>query len=405
MIPLTAEISAETATPESTPAAWLSRIACITSSRADSGIYRSLWRALEAQKCWQTSLLVGGTHHDEHFGATGDAIAGLPNTRVVKIRHFARGDTPEQVSRTAGQAVIEFSRALSEVRPDLIFVLGDRTEVLAAALAALIHRVPIAHLHGGDVTEGAYDDSCRNAITKLSHLHFPALPEHGERIARMGEDRWRIHAVGALALDELSRFQPAPEGVLRRMVGLDFSNPTIVVAFHPETLSAMPVEKQIEEVLSGLCGWDGPCLLIGPNADVGREAINGALHRFAASRPETKLAAHLPQPLFWSCVARSRVLVGNSSAGIIEAASLRIPVVDVGDRQKGRSRAANVLHAPIDRHEIALAIKASLDPTMRHRLSTLVNPYGDGRTAERIVTFLQTLPDRDDLLLKAASPH
>lgn len=381
--------------------AWLRRIGCISTSRADSGIYQPLLRALAASPRWRTCVLAGGTHYDESYGSTGREFDDLPDLRVFEVHHFVRGDRPEQVARTAGQAVIEFSRALSEAEPDLVFVLGDRTEMLAASLAATIHQIPIAHLHGGDATEGAYDDQCRHAITKLAHLHFPALPEHAERIAVMGEPRWRIHTVGALALDSLCDFEPEPLDSISHALGLDFGRPTIVVAYHPETLSAMPAKEQIEEVLAALAGFDANFLLIAPNCDVGRDAIDSAMRQFAASRPAARIVAHIPQPRFWSCLAHAALLVGNSSAGIIEAASFRLPVVNIGDRQKGRVRAANVIDAPIDRLSIKTAMQRGISSLFRQCLEELRNPYGDGCAARRIVAAIESLKAREYVLAKS----
>lgn len=382
-------------------ATWLRRIACISTSRADAGIYQPLLRALARAETYEVSCLVGGTHHDESFGGTAAAFESLTGVDLYDVKHFAQGDSPTQVARSTGQAVIEFSRAMSAAQCDLVFVLGDRAEMLAASLAATIHRIPIAHLHGGDATHGAIDDSCRHAITKLAHLHFPALPEHAERVMQMGEEPWRIHTVGALAIDDLATFRPSPVDVVSHEIGLDFKQPTLVLAYHPETQSDLSPERQINQVLGGLHAWKGNVLVLGPNADVGHDAVLAALRDFASLRPDTVLKASLSQELFWNCLRYATALVGNSSAGIIEAASFRLPVVNIGDRQKGRTCPDNVLHAAIDRTEIADILAAALDPMFRESFPRLKNPYGDGHAAERILVALKTLPVRGDLLIKA----
>ncbi|MEK6644503.1 MAG: UDP-N-acetylglucosamine 2-epimerase [Planctomycetota bacterium] len=384
--------------PES--ASWLQRIACVSTSRADAGIFQPLLRALSANDQWTISCLVGGTHHDESFGCTGTAFERLSNVELFDVKHFAQGDSPTQVARSTGQAVTEFSRALAASQCDLVFVLGDRPEMLAVALAATIHRIPIAHLHGGDSTHGAIDDACRHAITKLAHLHFPALSEHAERILHMGEEPWRIHTVGALALDDLARFKPSPVDAVSREIGLDLSQPTLVLAYHPETLCDLPPDRQINQVLGGLHAWKGNVLVLGPNADVGHDAVNSALQDFASLRPDTVLKASLSQELFWNCLYNATALVGNSSAGIIESSSFRIPVVNIGDRQQGRIHADNVLHAAIERDEIADILAAALDPMFRESFPRLKNPYGDGHAAERILVAMKTIPSKNELIIK-----
>lgn len=400
----------------SRPGRPIRRIACISTSRADAGIYRPLLRALAAVDRWAVCCLAGGTHLSAEWGGTLAHLGGLRGVRIVPVEHWSPGDEPAAVAAAAGRATGAFAEALSREGADFVFVLGDRAEMLAAALAATILRLPIAHLHGGDATAGAYDDTCRDAITKLSHLHFPALPDHARRIEAMGEQPWRIHAVGALALDELRTFTPMPAAELCRAVGVDFARPVVVVAFHPETLSDVPPVRQIDAVLDGVRRYcdstraaggdanrhrgDPDLLLIGPNVDVGHAAVLAALRRFAADRPSTVLRSSLDQSCFWSCLAHAAALVGNSSAGIIEAPSFALPVVNVGNRQGGRARAANVLDAPFDAASIAAAIRRATSDVFRASLRGRVNPYGDGRAAERIVAVLQELPGSVDLLSK-----
>lgn len=379
--------------------AWLRRIACISTSRADSGIYGPLLAAL-ADAGLDVLCLAGGTHLATAYGATIHGISADPRVRVVPVDHLVSGDEPRQIADTAGRALIAFSSALAAAHPGLVFVLGDRTEMLAAALAALIHKTPIAHLHGGDATEGAYDEQCRHAVTKLAHVHFPALPGHAERIACMGEEPWRIHAVGALALDALAAFAAEPPGALLRRFGLDPARPTAVVVYHPETLADAHPAAQVGELAAALAPLDLNLLVLDPNADAGREAIAAAWRAFAASRPRVAVVSSLPQRDFWSLLASAAVLVGNSSAGIIESASFRIPVVNIGDRQAGRVRAANVLDAPADRLRIAAVLKTALQPAFRDGLSSLANPWGDGGAARRIVDALRELPDPAVLLRK-----
>ncbi|HKQ50185.1 MAG TPA: UDP-N-acetylglucosamine 2-epimerase [Phycisphaerae bacterium] len=382
------------------PTPWLNSIAVITTSRADAGIYRPLLSALTNEFHGQTIGLVGGNHQSAEFGSTSGHLPQHARLQLVPVEHFVPGESPADVARTAGQAVIAFSSAIDKHQPDLVFVLGDRTEMLAAALAALIHKVPIAHLHGGDATLGAYDEQCRHAITKLSHLHFPALPEHARQIEAMGEEPWRIHVVGALALDAMRTFKPLPADALSSRLGLDVTQPTVVVAFHPETLSPVPPDQQINELLVAFDKLDINLLMIGPNADVGHAAFQTRLRHFAAARPRRACTPSLSQDEFWTCLSHAVALVGNSSAGLLEAASFRLPVVNIGDRQRGRIFPKNVIHTETNAKGIERAIAKVISPAFRSTLADLVNPYGDGRAAERILDVLKTLPDRHPLLQK-----
>jgi UDP-hydrolysing UDP-N-acetyl-D-glucosamine 2-epimerase len=379
----------------------LQRIACISTSRADAGIYRPLLGALADQSDWQISCLAGGTHLSEAFGHTIDELAPTDRVELTPVLHFVSGDRALDVAETSGRAVIEFSKALAAARPDLVFVLGDRTEMLAAALAAVIHGIPIAHLHGGERTAGAYDDNCRHAITKLAHVHFAALPEYAERIASMGEEDWRIHTVGAPALDDLVHFEPLPVGELSAAVGLDFSRPTWVIAFYPETLSADSPAAQVEMLLAALYAADANLLILGTNADIGYKTFAEAYQAFADQQSNVKLMASLSKQWFWSCLAHAQMLIGNSSAGIIEAASFKLPVVNIGDRQAGRIRPSNVIDTACHTEKIADAVNRAISFTFRNGLASLTNPYGDGQAAARVVIALRSLPDRQTLLRKA----
>lgn len=379
----------------------LQRIACISTGRADAGIYRPLLRALADQRDWQISCLAGGTHLSEAFGRTIDELMSVEGVDLISVPHFSPGDRAVDVAETAGRATIAFSKALVRAQPDLVFVLGDRTEMLAAALAAVIHGIPIAHLHGGERTAGAYDDNCRHAITKLAHLHFTALPEYAARIAAMGEESWRIHMVGAPGLDERRGFQPLPVGELSAAVDLDFSRPTWVIAFYPETLSVESPAAQVETLLSALREADANLLIIGTNADVGHRAFTEAYRAFSDKRSNVRIMASLSRERFWSCLAHAQLLIGNSSAGIIEAASFRLPVVNIGDRQAGRIRPGNVIDTPCDGEKIAAAVSRATSSVFRQTIVHLTNPYGDGHAAVKIVAVLRALPDRQTLLRKA----
>lgn len=345
-------------------------------------------------------LFAGGTHTAASFGRTLDSLPRADNLSIIPVPHHLDGDGPTDVAASVGRATEGFSLAFAEHRPDLLFVLGDRTEMLAAAHTATIHRIPLAHIHGGESTAGAYDDACRHAITKLSHVHFVVLPEYGERVRAMNEEAWRVHTVGAPALDRLRDFEPESVIELSIAIDLDLSRPTIVVIFHPETLATIPPGGQIAALLHSLESFAVNMLFLGSNSDVGHESIRSAMAAFVGQRPDRRLIPSLPPRRFWSCLAHAAALVGNSSAGIIEAASFGLPVVNIGDRQKGRVRPGNVIDIGFDEGAIRGAIERALSTEFTAKAAIVENPYGDQRAAGRIADVMEKLPPATDLLRK-----
>lgn len=372
-------------------------VAIATTSRADYGIYRPLLRAL-AEAGRPAAIFAGGAHPLEQFGRTLNEITADAPGPIHVVRHEHKGDAPRDVARCCGDAVRAFADAFDRARPALLFVLGDRGEMLAAALAATFFRIPLAHLHGGDRTAGAMDDAFRDALTQLAHLHFPALPEHAHRLRALGAPPERIHVVGALAVDALRDFSPEPWETLAAGLPFDADRPTIVLAYQPETLCDLPPDSAFAAVAEGLADFDGNILAVGVNADVGHQALACAVAAWASRRPRTHVVASLPQARFWSWLNAAAALVGNSSSGLIEAPSLGVPVVNVGDRQKGRIRAANVIDAPHDAAAIAASLRRAMDADFRRRAATCANPWGDGRTAQRILGVLRAIPSPRVLL-------
>lgn len=379
---------------------WLRRIGLVSTTRADAGIYGPLVEALCDRSPYEVVLFAGGTHLSERFGRTIEHLPRYGRLKVVSVVHQMEGDRPVDVAASAARAGEAFSRSFAAEEPDLLFVLGDRAEMAAAAMAATIHRIPMAHLHGGETTAGAYDDAFRNAITKLAHVHFAALREYGERIAAMGEPAWRVHVVGAPALDRLRGFEPEPVAELSAAVGLDFREPTVLVVFHVETMAVKAAGEQVEAVLSALGGVEANLLFVGSNADVGHGSVESSVRRFVEKHRRARLVPSLPPERFWSCMARATAMVGNSSAGIIEAPSFGLPVVNIGDRQKGRTRTANVIDVANDLASISGALKQALSVEFRKSVANMRNPYGDGDACSRILRVISSLPTRNELLLK-----
>ncbi len=394
------------------------RIGLVSTSRADAGIYRPLIRALIGAGDYHVICFAGGTHLSDRYGRTIREFEDIAGLHIVPVNHHVEGDTPAAVAESAGRALAAFAAAYAEHRPELLFVLGDRYEMLAAAMAAVpFNDIVLAHLHGGEQTTGAYDDACRNAITKLSHLHFAAHEAYAARIAAMGEAPWRIHTVGPLACDAMRETPPLSVEELSRQAGVDFGRPTVLVIFHPETLATIEPRRQVETLLDGIerglaRSVDGAVspeahdanrrgatarvniLIIEPNADVGREIVAERLRGFAARHENARVVPALAAGVFRSAMARAAVMIGNSSAGIIEAPFYDLPVINIGNRQKGRLRTGRIIDTGYDSEAIAQALRQALGGSPQR----MPRRNEDRATASRqILAALSRLPSLRDL--------
>jgi UDP-hydrolysing UDP-N-acetyl-D-glucosamine 2-epimerase len=359
----------------------MKRIGVITTSRADFGSYVPLLEAFAKQSDFDARLFVYGSHvpRDARW-----KIAG-------RIPFGVQSDSPSAVANAMGEAAIAFSHAYHKWRPDLLVAFGDRFEMHAAVTAAVPFRIPVAHLHGGEITEGAMDDALRHSITKLSHLHFPATEAYRDRIVQMGEEPWRVVVSGALAVDAIARAaaHASPE----------FAG-HLLVTFHPETLALERTEFQIGELLAAIDSSDLPVLFTGSNADPAGAVIMTRIREYCALHANATLIENLGSERYFSAMCSCACMVGNSSSGVIEAPSFRVPVVNIGERQAGRIRAANVIDCADDRASIGAAIAKGISPDFRESLRGVVNPYGAGHAAEIIVGTLAATPIDDRLIRK-----
>lgn len=371
-------------------------IGVVTVGRSDYGIHRPVLARIAAHPELEPAVYVGGSHLSPDHGDTVDEIEADGYPIAARVACLPEHDSPLGVVRAIAAATAGFGEALAARRPDLLLVLGDRFEMHAAVVAALPQLIPVAHVHGGESTEGAIDDALRHSITKLSHLHFAATEAYADRIVRMGEEPWRVTVSGAPALDALAGFEPLADEEL----GLDLSRPPLVVTFHPATLEYARAAEQAAELLAAVAASGLPAVFTAPNADTGRSEVAGLVAEFVARTPTAAFVASLGQRGWFSLLGRAAAMVGNSSSGIVEAASFRLPVVNVGARQGGRLRAANVIDVPPSRDAILAAIRRAVSPEFRARLDGLVNPYGDGRASERIVARLAEVELGERLLVK-----
>ncbi len=366
-------------------------IGVVTVARSDYGHLVPLLRELErVQDEVELLVYVAGSHLESPFGVrTGDLVEADKWKITARIPMGIADDAPATIAAATGRGVVGFAAEFARRRPDLLVVLGDRYEMLSAAVAALPFGLPVAHLHGGEVTEGAIDEQIRHAITKLAHLHFVAAEPYAARVRQLGEEPWRVHCCGAPGLDRLCAGGALSREEIGERLGRPLGRPTLLVTFHPETLAVADVPRQAKELTAALEKFDGEIIVTAPGADTAYRAISAAFERLAQRRALTRLDATLGDDVYTSLLREADVMIGNSSSGLIEAPSFGLPVVNVGDRQRGRLRAANVIDVGHEREAIAEAIRRALDPSFRRGLTGLVNPYGDGQAAPRIARVLR----------------
>ena len=376
-------------------------VVVVTSSRADYGHLYWPMKDIEASSSLRLSLVVMGAHLSARFGNTVTFIENDGFEIAARIDCLDPEDSDRGMARTIGEATTKLTEVLSQLQPDILLVIADRYEMLAPASVALALRIPIAHIEGGDISEGAIDDAVRNALTKMAHLHFAPTEVARQRVLAMGEEQWRVVWTGAPSLDHLCRSVRPDRGQMEATMGIEISDRVCVVAYHAVTLQ-LDTTAELQALFDSLESWKHQIVFCFPNADAGNSEIERRADAFCAQRRNAKLFVNLDHLTYWALLEHAEVLVGNSSSAIMETPSLGLPAVDVGDRQKGRTRAANVVHAPATSDAITKAMRRVTMPTFRASLDGLVNPYGDGRASERIVSSLTNAPVREVLLHKRA---
>jgi UDP-hydrolysing UDP-N-acetyl-D-glucosamine 2-epimerase len=375
-------------------------IAVVTVARSDYGHLRPVLSGLAAAPDARLRLIVGGMHLSQTYGNTVDVIERDGWTIAARVPMLGDADSPAAIAGAIGRGVSGFADAYAATRPDLLVVLGDRFEMLAAAAAALPFALPVAHIHGGEITMGAFDNQVRHAITKLSHVHLVAAEAHAAVVAGMGEERWRIHVVGAPGLDRIPATPRLSRAALAAELGLPPDDRWVLVTFHPVTLEYADTEGHAQELLAALDKIDAALIVTYPNADTASRVLIDGFEEFARSRPRVRLVRNLGDDRYLSLLEHAAAMVGNSSSGLIEAPSFGLPVVNIGSRQHGRLRGDNVIDVGYGRDEILRAVDRALAPGRRDRLRRSPNPYGDGRAAGRIVRVLREVPLDARLLQK-----
>ncbi len=378
------------------------RIGVVTTSRADySHLYWPL-RELAAHPGVELGVFALGAHLAPEFGNAIKEIERDGFPILARIECLLSSDTDTGMAKTIGIAILGLADALTAWRPDLLLLIADRYEMLAPASVAVALRIPIAHIEGGEVSQGAIDDQVRNALTKLAHIHFTSTPTARRRVIAMGEEPWRVHHAGAPSLDHLRRSALLSRQELEAKLGRALTPPALLAAWHPVTI-LRDTNAEAGSLFAALAQAPGQLLFVYPNADAGSLALIERTRALAATRPRTHIFVNLDAVTYWSLLGNVDAMVGNSSSGIMEAASFALPTVNVGMRQQGRERARNVIDAPPETTAILSAITQALSPEFRDSLSGMINPYGDGSAATTIARVLTTIP-LDGMLIKQPTP-
>ena len=377
------------------------RICVVTGSRAEYGLLHGVLSGIGDEPGLELQLVVTGAHLAPRFGLTVREIEDDGFVIAERVDIGLDGDSAAETARAMGACVNGMGGAFARLHPAVVVVLGDRFEILAAAQAALIARIPIAHIHGGELSEGAFDDSMRHAITKMAHLHFVAGPAHRARIAQLGEAPERIFEVGALGLDNIAGLEPLDRTALEAEIDFRLGEGFLLVTYHPVTLANDGGTRAAKELLSALDAFpDRQILVTGVNADPGHDRIGALFAEYASARPErARVCPSLGRRRYLSAMKLCAAVIGNSSSGLIEAPAVGVPTVNLGSRQRGRERAPSVIDCAETGDEIAAAIRKALSAEFRTALKGAARAYGTPGAAARIVRVLKSHP-LDGVLMK-----
>ena len=374
------------------------KICVVTGSRAEYGLLYWLMRGIQEDPALELQIIATGMHLSPEFGLTWRVIEEDGFRIDAKVEMLLSSDTSVGVAKSIGLGIIGFADVFDQLRPDILVLLGDRFEILAAAQAALVARIPIAHIAGGDTTEGAFDEAIRHSITKMSHIHFVTNEASARRVRQLGENPERIHLVGNPGLDQINSLRLLDRNELEEDIDFTFRNRNLLVTFHPPTLDLHPSDAQFRELLTALValGSDVGIIFTKPNADTDGRILIGMIDEFVARHCNARAYTSLGQLRYLSVMAQVDAVVGNSSSGLYEAPSLKKPTVNIGDRQKGRLQATSVLNCPVEAEEITRNILMAFT----RDCSMTVNPYGDGNSSPKIVAILKKIEEPKQLLQK-----
>ena len=373
------------------------KVMVVTATRAEYGLLKNTIKAIEKSDYLQLILIVTGMHMSKQYGETWREIEedGFSIDEKISIIAKDRNHLEEMAVLQ-----IELSKIFQKYKPDILLLLGDRYEILAAASAAVVMKVPIAHISGGESTEGAMDEQIRHAITKMAHIHFPGAKEYGENIRKMGEEEWRIHLVGDPGIENIKKTDFMSQEDVLNDIGVMVDEKTLLITFHPVTLEVEKTEYYMSQLISALDKYDGNMIITYPNSDPGNEIIISMWNEFADCHPNVYLTKSLGIRRYLSVMKLCGAVVGNSSSAIVEAPFFKIPVVNIGNRQLGRMLANNIIETNYDKESINSAINKCLSKEFREYVKDTKSMYGEGNTSQEIVKVLQTISIDEKLMKK-----
>ncbi len=368
------------------------KICVITGTRAEYGLLRWVMQGIADDPELTLQLIVTGMHLSPEFGLTYREISndGFHIDRNVEM--LTSSDTPVGIAKSMGLGMIGFADALNDLSPDLILVLGDRFEIFAAVSAALVARIPVAHIHGGEATEGAVDEAMRHSITKMSQIHFVAAEGYRDRVIQLGERPDRVHLVGGLGIDSIKRLKLLNREEFEESINVRLGKKSLLVTYHPVTLESDSAESQMTELLEALSGLNDTQLLFTlPNADAGGRIISELIRDFSKVHSNAHVFTSLGQLRYLSCIAHVDGVIGNSSSGLLEVPSFRKPTINIGERQRGRIQAKSVINCGTNRLDIGRAIRRIYDREFLDGLKNIENPYGEGGASEKILGIIKSV--------------
>lgn len=379
----------------------MKKICVITGSRAEYGLLYPVIRAIDNSPKLTLQLVVTGSHLDAKHGLTVNEIK-KDNIKIdFEIDMLLDSVKKSAPAKSMGLLMIQLSQCFEILKPDILLILGDRYEILTAAACAVAMNIPIAHIHGGESTEGAIDEQIRHAITKMAHIHFATTDVYKSNILRMGEQAFRVFQVGAPVMENIKNYRFLPKTQLEAELVLRINAPLFIITYHPVTLMDSGTEEQVQNMLEALSNFEGTFIFTGANADFGGDKINDMIKNHVEKKPNCRFYQSLGR-LYLDVCKHADVMVGNSSSGIIEAPCLKLPVVNIGDRQKGRLRHINVIDTNYDANSITDGIKKALtDVPFKSAVKDMENLYGDGRTSEKIVDVLERVEINQQLMFKS----
>ncbi len=378
------------------------KITAVTSSRADYSHLHYPLKALQNHPDIDLRIIAFAAHLSHEFGHTINEITADQLTVHHQVETLLSSDSDAGMAKSIGLATLSLTDILAQNRPDILLIIADRYEMLAPASVALALRIPIAHIEGGDISEGAIDNAVRNALTMMAHIHLAPTQHAADRIKQMGEEPWRIHNIGAPSLDFLTHNPPLSKSELEKKLEFNLNTPPILIAYHPVTLHTNTT-AEADHLFNALTQLNHPLIFCFPNADAGSRNLIARATLFTNSHTSAKLYTNLDTHTYLSLLHHAALLLGNSSSGIMETPSIPLPTVNIGDRQKGRTRAPNIIDTPADTQQILNTVNKALSPEFHNAIQDITNPYGNGTASQKITEILTSIQLDEKLLQKKST--